>query len=304
MEALRKAVEGHPDDVEVLCDDYVLQPPRPESADDDVAVLAAQLLPVPTNELLLTMPAEPDVIASMRRAIRPWVARCGASREEIDDLVLATGEAVSNAIAHAYGPAGGDLEIQATNTDGLVSIRIRDHGKWRSPRDDGHGRGLPLMHDLVDEVEVKLTPEGTEVRLRHRIGGGPPVASGSPGPDRAIPPPRSPVPPHHPVVVVRLTGEIDLANAAAIYHDLVNEVGHDALGLVVDLTEVEYLDSAGLQLLSRIAGRLAPRRQGFRVVAGDASPVRRVLTLSGFESYVPVVPTVELAVKQIRTLED
>jgi anti-anti-sigma factor len=80
-------------------------------------------------------------------------------------------------------------------------------------------------------------------------------------------------------------------------------VSHDARGLVVDLTAVEYLDSAGLRMLYRIAERLAPRRLALCVVAPDRSPVRRILTLSGFDSYAPIAPTVEAAVGQISAME-
>lgn len=65
MEALRTAVEGHHGDLDSLLDDRVLRPPRPESSGDDVALLMVRLLPAPTGDLQLLLPAEPQALATL-----------------------------------------------------------------------------------------------------------------------------------------------------------------------------------------------------------------------------------------------
>ena len=46
-----------------------------------------------------------------------------------------------------------------------MTITVTDHGQWRPPRGENRGRGLPLMHTLMDEVDVRHTDEGTSVTL-------------------------------------------------------------------------------------------------------------------------------------------
>jgi anti-anti-sigma factor len=56
--------------------------------------------------------------------------------------------------------------------------------------------------------------------------------------------------------VVRLTGEIDISNAEPIGDALDDIVGPDARRVVVDLSELQFMDSAGIAMLLRTAARL------------------------------------------------
>lgn len=299
MEALREAVAGHSGDLDSLCDDRILQALRPETPADDVALLALRLLPVAGDHLDLTFPAEASALASVRRALRQWLGELGASPEEVHDLVLACDEAATNVLEHAYGPGDGLLEVEATKRAERVSVTVRDFGGWRSPRGNERGRGFLLMHALVDEVEVVRSPSGTEVRLHRELGrtqeleARPPGAPGTPAwhaPDA-----------EEPVKVVRFEGDIDLSNARDLEVELVNAVGNEALGLVVDLSDARHLDSAGVRLLFRLAARLGQRRQHLGVVVPESSAIRRVLLLTKFDTCAPLTTTVEEAVAQIRS---
>ncbi len=85
------------------------------------------------------------------------------------------------------------------------------------------------------------------------------------------------------VVVAGLSGEIDLSNAAEITNALLRGVPNEALGLVIDLSEVSYLDSAGVRMLAELDHRLGWRAQVLRVVAPEESRSRRVLEIAGLE---------------------
>lgn len=85
------------------------------------------------------------------------------------------------------------------------------------------------------------------------------------------------------VVVASLSGEIDLSNAAEITHALLGGVPNEALGLVIDLSYVSYLDSAGVRMLAELDHRLGWRAQALRVVAPEESRSRRVLEIAGLE---------------------
>ena len=102
------------------------------------------------------------------------------------------------------------------------------------------------------------------------------------------------------VVVARLSGEIDLANAREGGGAIRTAVPNAAHGLVVDLTAVEYLDSSGIQLLFELAEQLRNRQQQLRVVLPEDAPIGRVLDLVGLEASVPVFRGLDAAVEDLR----
>jgi anti-sigma B factor antagonist/stage II sporulation protein AA (anti-sigma F factor antagonist) len=103
------------------------------------------------------------------------------------------------------------------------------------------------------------------------------------------------------VVVARLSGEIDLSNAADVRDQLSAGVPNTALGLVIDLTATTYLDSSGVHLVFDLAERLTRRQQVLRVVVPAGAPIRRVLRVVELDETVPVLATVDEAVEQIRS---
>jgi anti-anti-sigma factor len=98
------------------------------------------------------------------------------------------------------------------------------------------------------------------------------------------------------VVVARVTGELDIAGSAHTGERIADAVPTSALVLVVDLMELEFIDSSGVAMLFGLARRLASRRQQLRVAAPPGGPVSRVLEIVEFERAAPVDPDVETAV--------
>jgi anti-anti-sigma factor len=77
---------------------------------------------------------------------------------------------------------------------------------------------------------------------------------------------------------LRLTGELDVAEADAFIERATGEVPSDG-DLVLELEELTFIDSSGVRALVTIAGML---RSGRRLVLQDPTPaVRRVLDLIG-----------------------
>ena len=97
------------------------------------------------------------------------------------------------------------------------------------------------------------------------------------------------------VVVARMSGEIDLSNAHALRRELERSVPNGALGLVLDLTEVDYLDSAGIHLVHRVREGLRARNQRLRLVIPAASPVNDTLRLAGLRWIEEVQDTTDAA---------
>ena len=82
-------------------------------------------------------------------------------------------------------------------------------------------------------------------------------------------------------VLVRISGEIDLANATEVEDQIHEVVRNDAVRVVLDLADVEYLDSAGLRVLFTLAERLRVRQIGLDLVVPVGTGVRRVVEMSG-----------------------
>ena len=77
-------------------------------------------------------------------------------------------------------------------------------------------------------------------------------------------------------------GEID----AAVGDDLVEAVGTSGEGpLLLDLSDVTFLDSSGIHALLRIAAGIGPDR--CVVIHGERPPVKRVLDLVGIDRAAP-----------------
>ena len=137
---------------------------------DDVAVLAVRLESVEPERVELALAAEPESLAYMRRVLGRWLRVAGADDTETYEILVACGEAGANAVAHAYqaGEASSYL-VEARRRDGAIELEIRDFGRWRAPRVGSQGRGLRLISELVDELEIDRTATGTVVRMRRAV---------------------------------------------------------------------------------------------------------------------------------------
>jgi anti-anti-sigma factor len=95
--------------------------------------------------------------------------------------------------------------------------------------------------------------------------------------------------------VARPPGDIDASNASTIGDSLAACLGPDADSLVLDLTTIGYLDSAGLDMLFRVSERLRQRRATLRLVVPAGSQLARLAAIVGLPEAIPVHDTVEEA---------
>lgn len=102
------------------------------------------------------------------------------------------------------------------------------------------------------------------------------------------------------VTVARLEGEIDISNAQELGDALLASMKNDSLGLVLDLSPLDYLDSSGVHLILGLNGRLRQRRQQLRLTAPADAPLRAVLDITAADKTVPIDERTEDAVRAIR----
>lgn len=120
---------------------------------------------------LLGVPASASIV---RERLRAWLDGFGWPEDEVDDVVLAVHEAVSNSVEHGYGGREpGEVEVtgaRSVDDDGQrVRLLVRDDGRWRPPGDPGYrGRGIAVMRGCVAQVQVRPGDDGTAVVLVSR----------------------------------------------------------------------------------------------------------------------------------------
>ena len=154
--------------VDALCD-HVVATLAQERQRDDLAVVCARLVRGGHDTFSRRIRADVRAARELRHAFRSWASQFGLDAEHQSDLVLAVGEAVANAVEHAYAgaPEIGLVLVDAWARDGAMEIVVRDHGVWRPPVvDDTRGRGLLLMRELTEQVDVVSDGDGTTVTLR------------------------------------------------------------------------------------------------------------------------------------------
>jgi anti-sigma regulatory factor (Ser/Thr protein kinase) len=140
------------------------RPPRSGARPDPRAALATD--PWRYRTSLRDGPAER---ARVLADVHALAERTGFA-DRAPDLVLAVDELIANATRHGAPP----VDVEAWS-DGRLVIEVRDRGSGfraegalpsRPPDTTAHGgRGLWIVRQLADLVEVFTGPEGTRVRM-------------------------------------------------------------------------------------------------------------------------------------------
>jgi anti-anti-sigma factor len=103
---------------------------------------------------------------------------------------------------------------------------------------------------------------------------------------------------HDRVVVARLTGEVDLSNAESIESAILEATPNQALALILDVSALDYLDSAGIHLIYKLREKLRSRGQALRLVIPAESPSTDALRLAGVSQVVDTAQTLEMALRE------
>jgi serine/threonine-protein kinase RsbW len=122
------------------------------------------------------LPARPESVARLRRAVVAYADSNGASDRQREDIALAVSEALSNAVVHAYAghDRPGDVGVEAWIGDSVLHVAVSDDGGGMLPRTDspGLGLGLALMGRITERLELGRhdAMSGVCVRMTFSIG--------------------------------------------------------------------------------------------------------------------------------------
>ena len=96
------------------------------------------------------------------------------------------------------------------------------------------------------------------------------------------------------VCVVRVVGEVDMSHEEELRGELRKAIETDSRGVIVDLTECEFIDSTGVRtlLLSREA-QGAEDGSVKLAVAAASEQILRILSVMGIDKVIPIRPTIE-----------
>ena len=89
-------------------------------------------------------------------------------------------------------------------------------------------------------------------------------------------------------VVAVLKGEVDMSNAASVRLQIAESVTPDDDALLVDLSELSFIDSAGLHALVELGTVLEERRQQFLLCVSHGSQIERAIEIIGLPRAVSV----------------
>jgi anti-anti-sigma factor len=101
------------------------------------------------------------------------------------------------------------------------------------------------------------------------------------------------------VLVASVRGEIDMSNAAEIGSAVAGRISNDALGLVLDLTDVEYLDSAALHTIFDLRTRLKDRGQQLRLVVPNGATIAQAVEIMDIPRTIGVSASAHEALESI-----
>jgi anti-sigma regulatory factor (Ser/Thr protein kinase) len=139
-----------------------------EYAPDGHTAAFAAALSRPTDAVLRGLFGHGDVPAT-RRTVAHYARSCGLSPEQVDALELAASELATNSLRHGggTGTVAMWLEPAAVVVEFTDSGRLEDPlaGRSRPSADQEGGRGLYLVNQLCDLVQVRSSPSGTTIRI-------------------------------------------------------------------------------------------------------------------------------------------
>jgi serine/threonine-protein kinase RsbW/stage II sporulation protein AB (anti-sigma F factor) len=116
-----------------------------------------------------TVPAVPEQAGPLRRLVTAYAGEMGMLSPRLGEVALAVGEAIANAVVHAYRDAAeGTVDVTAGVGDGALVVSVRDQGCGLRPRPDspGLGLGLGLISQVTDSLRICQGDRcGTEVHM-------------------------------------------------------------------------------------------------------------------------------------------
>jgi serine phosphatase RsbU (regulator of sigma subunit)/anti-sigma regulatory factor (Ser/Thr protein kinase) len=279
---------------DAVCQSVTDRVHRGTTRTDDLTVLTVALLDRVPPPLGFRVPARTEALTTARQHLDSWLGNLGLRGAQQTELTLMATEAISNAVEHAYAEASAPGSIDVTGrllNDGTVALTVSDQGTWRVPTAElgMRGHGLAIMEELASDLNVIRRTNGTSVELWYRLmapvdldaGGVAALESVPARPDEFTDDFTVAVEQGPGRTVLHCAGIVDAATAASLAWAICRAGETAGQPVVVDLSDLRLLASAGVQVLLT---------RPVTLVAAPGSPARAVLDLVGAGPVADRVP--------------
>ena len=135
---------------------------------------------LPPVAVEITIPSEPGWIPQARSFVRKFTEEAGLPEDAAFEVLVAMEEAAVNACCHGRrGPEPGEIKVSCGFEGDEVLVEVADEGPGFDVNEvdvdvlpdtlASDGRGIYIMHQLMDDVDIQASSGGTVVRMRRRI---------------------------------------------------------------------------------------------------------------------------------------
>src|SRR4029077_228175 len=152
-----------------VCDRLVADMGAEAPQTDDFPVLPVRFKPNTREPFQLTFRADSSELRTLRASLRAWLEERSCPALAQDAVIVATNEACSNAIEHAYrGRLAGDVTVLVEQAEGELAVTVRDYGRFMpiSESPANRGRGTMIMEKLTAGFTRDSDRAGTTVRFQ------------------------------------------------------------------------------------------------------------------------------------------
>lgn len=146
----------------------------PACLQQSVAEMGSEMGASCGETLELRIPADTRYISLVRRGVRNLAESAGFTREDVADVEVAVGEAVTNSVVHGSPEgAAADVVVKCRMVDDCLVVEVEDQSPAEAlpaqpDRCDPSlecGRGVLMMRALMDECHDCRTERGIKITM-------------------------------------------------------------------------------------------------------------------------------------------
>ena len=107
-------------------------------------------------------------VGVIRGEVAAVARECGLEGEALHDVLLAVSEAASNAVIHgSVGREDARIKVIVGLSDVVMLVTVSDNGNGLQPSIEtaGLGAGLSIIAALTRSLDIRSSPDGTEVHM-------------------------------------------------------------------------------------------------------------------------------------------
>jgi anti-anti-sigma factor len=102
------------------------------------------------------------------------------------------------------------------------------------------------------------------------------------------------------VAVARIEGDIDFDSAGDLGRDILRALPDASAGLVLDLSNVRYVDSGGVRVFFALASHLEASGRRVALAVPETSPIRRLIKITRLEEAILLCTSARECTEMIR----